>query len=65
MSSHVVVLPFSKKRNNEVTSELSGQELGEEVNVGDESTLQYDWNVGGIEQLNWIRLSESSHLSTA
>jgi len=33
MSGHVVILPFSKKGNNEVTSELSGQDLGEEVDV--------------------------------
>jgi len=37
--------------------------LGEEINVGNESCLQNDWDVGSVEQLDWIWLSESSHLS--
>jgi len=36
--------------------------LGEEINIGNESGLQNDWNVGSVEQLNWIWLSETSHL---
>jgi len=36
--------------------------LGEEINIGNESSLQNDWNVGSVEQLNWIWLSETSHL---
>ena len=63
MSSHVIILPFSKKSYDEVSSELSSQDLGEEVDVRDESSLQDDWNVGGVEQLDWVWLSESSHLS--
>jgi len=65
MSSHVIVLPLSKERHNEVASELPGQNLGEEVDVGHEGTLQYDWDVRGVEQLNWVWLSETSHLSAA
>jgi len=63
MSSHIIILPLSKKGNDEVTSELSSQDLGEEVDVRDESSLQDDWDVGGVEQLDWVWLSESSHLS--
>jgi hypothetical protein len=63
MTSHVVVLPLSKESNNEVASELSSQDLGEEINVRDESTLENDWNVGRVEKLDWIWLSETSHLS--
>jgi len=37
--------------------------LGEEVNIGNESSLQNNWNVRSVEQLNWIWLSETSHLS--
>jgi len=37
--------------------------LGEEINIGNESSLQNDWDVGSVEQLNWIWLSETSHLS--
>jgi len=62
MTSHVVILPLSKERNDEVSSELSGEDLSEKVNVGHESGLEDDWNVGGVEQLDWVRLSESSHL---
>lgn len=63
VSSHVIILPFSKESNNEVTSELSSENLGEEVDVLDESTLENDWDVGSVEQLDWIWLSETSHLS--
>lgn len=63
MSSHVIVLPFSKKSNDEVSSELSSQDLGEEVDIGNESGLEDNWNVRGIEKSDWIWLSESSHLS--
>jgi len=33
MTSHIIVLPFSKERNNEVSSEFSSKDLGEEVDV--------------------------------
>jgi len=65
MSSHVVVLPFSKESDDEVASELSSKNLGKEVDVGDESGLEDDWNIGSIEQLDWVWLSETSHLSAA
>ena len=63
VSSHVIILPFSEKRNDEVSSELSGEDLGEEVNVGNEGALENDWDVRGVEQLDWVWLSETSHLS--
>ena len=56
MTSHIIVLPFSEERHDEVTSELSSQDLGEEINVGNESCLQNDWDVGSVEQLDWIWL---------
>lgn len=65
MPSHVVVLPFSKEADDEVASELSSENLGEEVNILDESSLKNDWDVGGVEQLDWVWLSEASHLSAA
>jgi len=37
--------------------------LGEEVNIGNESSLQNNWNVRSVEQLDWKWLSETSHLS--
>jgi hypothetical protein len=45
MSSHVVVLPLSEESNDEVSLELSSQDLGEEVDVGNESGLKDDWDV--------------------
>ena len=65
VSSHIIVLPLPEERHNEVAYELSSQNLGEEVNVRHEGTLQDDWDVGSIEQLNWVWLSETSHLSAA
>ena len=63
MSSHVVILPLAKEANNEVSSELTSQDLREEIHVGDKSGLQNDWNVRRIEQLDGIWLLETSHLS--
>ena len=63
VSSHIIVLPLSKKSNDKVSSEFSCENLGEEVNVGNKSGLENNWNVGGIEQLDWVWLSETSHLS--
>ena len=65
MASHVVVLPLSEKPNDEVASELSSQDLGEEVDVGDKGTLEDDGDVGGVEEFDWVWLSETSHLSAA
>lgn len=65
MASHVIVLPLSEESNNEVSSELTCKDLSEEVNVGNECSLQNDWDVGGIEKLDWVWLLESSHLSAA
>lgn len=63
MSSHIIILPLSKKSNDKVSSELSSQDLCEEVNIGDKCSLEDNWNVGGIEKSDWIWLSETSHLS--
>jgi len=62
MPGHVVILPLSKKGNDKVSSELPGEDLGEEVNIGDESGLEDDRDIGSVEQLDWVWLSESSHL---
>jgi hypothetical protein len=39
--------------------------LGEEVDVGNESSLEDDWNVGSVEKFDWVWLSETSHLFAA
>ena len=65
MSSHVIILPFSEESNNEVASELSSQDLGEEIDVAHEGSLEDDWDVGGVEKLDWIWLSETSHFLAA
>jgi hypothetical protein len=58
-------LPLSEQADDEVSSEFSCENLGEEVDVGDEGSLQDDWNVGGVEQSDWIWLLEASHLLAA
>lgn len=65
MSGHVIVLPLSEETNDEVSLKLSSQYLGEEINVGNESGLEDDWDVRGVEKFDWIWLSESSHLLAA
>jgi hypothetical protein len=63
MTCHIVVLPFTQETNNEVSSELTSEDLSEEVDVGNESGLQDDWDVRSVEKLDWVWLLESSHFS--
>lgn len=65
MASHVIILPLSEETDDEIASELSGEDLGEEVDVGDKSSLENDWDVGGVEKLDGVWLSETSHLLAA
>jgi hypothetical protein len=58
-------LPFSKQVDEEVSSELLGENLGEEVQVRDECGLQDDGDIGGVEQLNGIRLLVTLHFATS
>lgn len=51
----VLLLPATEKLNNDVGGITLVQELGEEVQVGDESSLKDDRNVGGVEELDWVR----------
>lgn len=53
IACHIILLPGADEANEEVATELSVQNLGEEVQVGNKSSLQNNWNVGGVEQLDW------------
>ena len=64
VTGHVIVLPLSKKADQEIASESLGQNLGEEVDVADECSLQNDWDVRSVEKLNWEWLLEASLLSS-
>ena len=63
VSSHVELLPLSEEAHEEVTLELAVENLGEEVQVGDEGGLEDDWDVGGVEKLDWEWLGEATDLS--
>ena len=45
MSSHIVVLPLAEETNDKVATELSGQDLREEVDVGNKGGLKNDRNI--------------------
>lgn len=60
---HVIFLPFSEQADDEVALELLVQDLREEVKVGNESGLQDNGDVGGVEELNWVWLLVALHLS--
>jgi len=64
MTGHVIILPLTKESNDEITSELSREDLSEEVDVRHESGLEDDWDVRSVEQFDWVWLLETSHLST-
>jgi len=54
VTSHVVVLPLSDEAHEDVALELAVKDLGKEVQVGDEGGLEDNWDVRGIEQLDWV-----------
>ena len=56
MSCHVVVLPFSKETDEKISLELSVKYLREEVQVGNKGGLKNDWDVGGVEELDGVRV---------
>lgn len=60
VASHVVVLPLAQEANEEVALELAVKNLGEEVQVGDDSGLEDDGDVRGIEQLDGVRVRLAS-----
>lgn len=55
MALHVVFLPFSEERDEDVALELAVKNLREEVQVGDEGRLQNYGDIAGVEQLNGVR----------
>lgn len=65
MSGHISVLPFTEESNDEVSSELSCQDLSEEIDIGHESSLKDNWNVTSVEKLDWVWLLGTSHLLAA
>ena len=54
VTSHVVFLPFSDERNEEVSFELSVEHLTEEVKIGNERSLKNNWDVRCVKQLDGI-----------
>ena len=60
VASHVIVLPLSNEANEEVALELSVENLGKEVEVGDEGSLEDDRDVGGVEQFDWVWIALSA-----
>lgn len=53
-SSHFEVLPLPEKLDQEVASEPLVEQLGEEIEVGDKSGLEDDWDVGSVEQFDRV-----------
>lgn len=62
MTLQIVLSPLANETYEEVALKLAVEHLGEEVQVGDESGLQDDWDVGGVEQLDgvWVSLTSLS-----
>ena len=60
VSLNIVLGPLAKETNEEVALELAVKHLGEEVQVGNEGGLQDDWDVGGVEELDWVRVGLTS-----
>ena len=63
VTSEVILLPLAKEADEVVASKLAVKNLREEIEVRHESSLKNDWNIRGVEQLNWVRLLVSAHLA--
>ena len=63
----VILSPLSNEADEVVVglSVLSVEDLGEEVQVGDESSLENDGDVGGIEQLDGVGHFVTTDLSVS
>ena len=56
MALHVVFLPLAEERNEVVALESAVKHLWEEVQVGDEGSLQNDGDVASVEKLDGVSL---------
>lgn len=65
MSCHIIFLPFTEKTYKEVALEFLIKDLGEEIEIGNECSLEDDGNVRSIEQLDRIRLLVTLNSSAA
>jgi len=54
------ITPHTEKVHEEVTSELDTEHLGDHVEIGHESRLENDGDVGGVEQLDGVAAVLSS-----
>jgi len=52
VTTHFDILPLTEESNGKESYESSVEELGEEIEVGDQSSVEHDGDVGGIEQLD-------------
>lgn len=46
--------PSAEQINQEIATESGGEHLGDDVQVGDQSGLQDDGDVGGVEELDGV-----------
>jgi len=60
VTTHLNILPLSKESNEEEALEFSVEELREEIEVGDQSSVEHDGNVRGVEKLNRVSSGVSS-----
>lgn len=63
VAMQIILLPFAEEANEVVARELAVEDLREEVEVGHKGRLQDDWDVGGVEELDWVRSGVASHLA--
>ncbi len=52
VATHFNILPLTEKSDGKESSESSVKELGEEIEVGDQSSVEHDGDVGSVEQLD-------------
>jgi hypothetical protein len=60
---NIGVSPLSEESNEVVSLVLSVEHSREEVEVGNESTLENNWDVGSVEELDRVRYLVASDLS--
>lgn len=64
MTSDLNVLPLSKNSDKDVGPELPVEDLRNQVEVRNKCSLKDDGSVRGVEQLDWVLVSDTSDLVT-
>ena len=60
MASKFNILPLSEDSNEDVGSEFSVENLGNQIEIRNKCSLEDNGCIGGVEKLDWVLVSNTS-----